>query len=107
MPRMLTPLPRGTVDETGHTYGRLRVIDYAGLLDGKASWNCVCECRGMTGHPGKTIARGDRLRNGSCVSCGCWRADPNIRQAARGKVSAKRRREIARMGGHAQKTNRI
>ena len=37
--------------------------------------------------------RSSKLVIGRIVSCGCWRADPNIRQAARTKVPAKRRSE--------------
>jgi hypothetical protein len=40
----MIPLPRNTTDETGHTYGRLTVQSYAGLLDRKAAWLCRCEC---------------------------------------------------------------
>jgi hypothetical protein len=96
------PLPKNTIDETGHTYGRLKVQEYAGLLDAKAAWQCRCECRGKTGHPGQAIARGDRLRTGRIVSCGCERADPNIRQAARMKTPPKRRVQIARMAARAR-----
>ncbi|MGO9261194.1 MAG: hypothetical protein ACLQU1_33525 [Bryobacteraceae bacterium] len=34
--------------------------------------------RGESGHP-----CGSKLVDGSSVSCGCWRADPDVRQAAR------------------------
>jgi hypothetical protein len=101
MPRNLIPLPARVVDETGHRYGRLKVLEYAGLLDGKAAWHCACECNGETGYPGKATARGDKLRTKRIVSCGCWTADPDVRQAARMKTPAKERKAIARLGAAA------
>ena len=94
-------LSRGTIDEAGHAYGRLKVVEYAGLAPGgKSAWLCECEC-------GETpIVRGDRLRTGRIVSCGCWRADPNIRQAARLKVRPALRKRIARLGASARKASR-
>lgn len=90
------PLPKNTVDETGHTYGRLKVQSYAGLVDAKAGWNCRCECGAAV------VARGDRLRTDRVVSCGCWRADKDVRQAARMKTPPKRRAQIARVGAAAR-----
>lgn len=88
----LIPPPRGVIDERGHTYSLLKVREYAGLLDCKAAWLCDCEC-------GRTaVVRGDRLRTGHTVSCGCWRESSEIRQAARMQTPAKRRREIAAAG---------
>jgi hypothetical protein len=96
MPKILIPLPKGTIDETGHTWGRLEVKEYFGVVDSnKAAWLCKCEC----GHV--VLARGDRLRSGKHVSCGCYRADPNIRQAARMVTSPRRRSQIAAKGGTA------
>jgi hypothetical protein len=100
--RVRIPLPINTIDETGNRYGRLVVLEYAGREEpleagqgGPARWLCQCDC-------GNQIAvRGKRLRVGRQVSCGCERADPNIRQAARMKVSARRRKAIAVMGGAA------
>jgi hypothetical protein len=48
-------------DITGNKYGKLTVLSYAG--GGK--WECRCDC-------GKTVtARGDHLKSGNTVSCGC------------------------------------
>ncbi|MGO9255589.1 MAG: hypothetical protein ACLQU1_04705 [Bryobacteraceae bacterium] len=33
--------------------------------------------------PHGTLVRGSKLADGSSASCGCWRADPDLRQAAR------------------------
>ena len=92
--RGMIPLPKGTIDETGHRYGRLTVEEYIDS-PGAALWRCMCECGS------EIVARGSKLRQGIIVSCGCWRADPNVRQAARLKVSARRRKQIASLGGLA------
>jgi hypothetical protein len=93
MSKTLIPLPKGTIDESGHQYGRLEVLDYAGREeDGHAAWRVRCDCGTIT------TVRGARLRAHRQVSCGCERADPEIRQAARMQVPAKRRQEIAQMG---------
>ena len=98
----VTQLPPNTLDETGHRYGRLVVLEYAGREEptakgrgGFARWRCRCDC-------GKeTTVRGKRLREGRVTSCGCYRADPAVRQAARFRTSARRRKAIARMGRDA------
>lgn len=89
------PLPAKVLDERGHKYGLLLVEEFAGVV-GKAAWRCRCECGNVV------TVRGDRLRTGRTVSCGCWRANPDVRQAARLKVPARRRSAIARMGSDAR-----
>jgi len=93
----MADLPSNTIDERGHHYGRLVVEDYAGSDTGGALWWCSCECGG------RIKTRGKRLRTGRTVSCGCWRADHDVRQAARLKVPRRRRREIARLGNRARR----
>lgn len=54
-------------DLTGKVFGKLTVIEYAGLDESKkhALWKCICEC-------GKeTITRKRRLKSGDTKSCGC------------------------------------
>ena len=58
------------VDETGNVYGKLTVIsrNYDVSKDGRAMWNCQCEC-------GNThIVSGKLLREGKVLSCGCLEA---------------------------------
>jgi hypothetical protein len=96
----MIPLPTNTIDETGHTYGLLTVREYAGVSAQRNSlWLCECECGN------RIVASSKLLRRGSVVSCGCWRSNPEVRRAARMKTSAKRRREIARMGAAARLTS--
>jgi len=53
------------IDETGHRYGRLVVLEEAGRRNGAVCWLCQCDC-------GKRIIVGGReLRTGDTKSCGC------------------------------------
>lgn len=53
------------IDMVGQKYGRLTVIRQAGMKDGKALWECKCDC-------GRTkIALGTNIRSGITQSCGC------------------------------------
>ena len=56
------------IDETGHVYGILTVLERApNDKHGKACWKCQCEC-------GKIIiVEGCALRKGNTKSCGCRR----------------------------------
>jgi hypothetical protein len=104
MRRRIVDLPKGTIDETGHTYRYLTVREYAGVDPtsgtGHALWLCDCEC-GQDGCLGQVKVRGTKLRSRITTSCGRARANRDIRQAARMQTPARRRTEIAKMGGAA------
>lgn len=100
MAKVTIPLPKNTTDETGHRYGKLVALEYAGDQSHSAMWLCQCDCGQQT------LVRGAKLRSGRVVSCGCWRADPNVRQAARMKTPARRRKQIAKMGNAAKRVAR-
>lgn len=52
-------------DESNNCYSKLTVKSFAYTKNGKAYWNCLCDC-------GKwTIALGAGLRSGYIHSCGC------------------------------------
>lgn len=53
-------------DRTGHTYGRLTVMSYAGSRKGSALWLCLCTCGTE-----RTVL-GTELAIGNSTSCGCW-----------------------------------
>lgn len=54
------------IDLTGNKYGRLTVIDRAeNSKDGRARWNCICDCGNAT------IVAARNLKSGSVKSCGC------------------------------------
>jgi len=108
MPRALTaistiPLPVGTIDEVGHAYGCLTVREYSGIAPGGgALWLCDCAC-GQEACRRETKVRAAKLRSGAIISCGALRGNFGIRQAARLKVSPRRRKQIARMGADARR----
>lgn len=54
-------------NELNNHYGKLTVIDYVGINNHHAEWQCRCDCGNII------TAKGDLLRNGSIVSCGCNR----------------------------------
>ena len=63
------------IDLTGQKFGRLKVIDFAGLeKNNQALWLCKCEC-GNT----KNI-RGRDLKTGKILSCGCWNREVVIKR---------------------------
>jgi len=80
----------------GRRFGRLKVVELHHVVGRHGYWTCQCDC----GSQSKEI-RDTKLTSGRTVSCGCWRANPAVRQAARLVVPAERRQEIARMGSAA------
>jgi len=59
-------MPRPTIDLTGKRFGKLIVLQRAGLDKGlNVLWKCQCDC-GKT-----TIAAGTKLKSGVPKSCGC------------------------------------
>jgi hypothetical protein len=56
-----------TIDMVGFKTDHLVVVGYAGTKNKRAMWNCKCEC-------GRVFAtEGKHLRNGSTISCGCYK----------------------------------
>ena len=69
MPRMKS-MGKKLIDLTGQTFGSLTVVGRFGSdRQGYATWRCRCTC-GNT-----TAQRGEALRNGRVVSCGCKKYD--------------------------------
>ena len=63
-------MARQAIDISGHTFGRLTVVERAGKrASGNIIWLCVCSCGGQT------RATVHALRKGEIVSCGCYRRD--------------------------------
>jgi len=56
---------RVAIDEVGNRYGKLTVINRAGICRGRATWLCHCDCGS------DKIIPGVLLRNGYTKSCGC------------------------------------
>lgn len=58
------------IDLTGRKFGRLTVLSRAGDTKHKhPQWNCQCDCGAMS------VVRGQSLRAGTTVSCGCFGRD--------------------------------
>lgn len=55
------------IDLTGQRFGRLVVVKEAPNKSGRIRWVCLCDC----GKEHTTYAK--LLRNGGCISCGCYR----------------------------------
>lgn len=53
----------------GQRFGRLLVLRYAGSVKGKGTWECLCDCGGMT------APKTGSLKSGLTHSCGCLRVD--------------------------------
>lgn len=61
---------RRTIDLSGQTFNRLTVLAQVGSnAEGKALWQCRCDCGAIT------VVMGKALRRGTTNSCGCWRRD--------------------------------
>ena len=85
----------------GRRFGRLLVRHYAGPgKDRHAEWCCACDCGVLCLVPGRRLVA--RLQ----LSCGCLRADPEVRAKAREKVPARHRRAIACAGAAAVRVRR-
>ena len=58
------------IDITGQRFGRYTVIKFVNVDDGgNARWECKCDCGNV-----RTVL-GTCLRNGTSVSCGCYRKE--------------------------------
>lgn len=65
----LIPGPR-VPDLTGETFGRLKVVAFAGLGNGyRSMWRCVCAGPGCENR--EAVVSGNALRGGHTQSCGC------------------------------------
>lgn len=60
------------IDLTGHRFGRLTVIEYAGAQNQQSTWKCKCDCGNE-----KIVKRG-LLRSGRTNSCGCLKIEKTI-----------------------------
>ena len=61
---------RRFVDLAGQRFGKLVAAEHVGFDDKrKALWRCVCDCGGSR------ITRGNTLKSGRAISCGCASAD--------------------------------
>lgn len=61
------------IDISGNKYSRLTVISYAGVVNRKSHWLCLCDCGN------ELPVRGDSLKDGNTQSCGCLKMDSATR----------------------------
>lgn len=66
------------IDMTGRRFGRVTVLEFAGVTEQSrnARWKCRCDCGTVF------VTTGDALRRGSCRSCGCLRSESCRRRHA-------------------------
>lgn len=78
--------PANFIDRTGHIYGKLVVLQYAGSNHSyQTQWKCQCEC-------GNTpTVFGCNLTKGNTTSCGCY---GQARRLVRAKTHGKRHTPI-------------
>ena len=90
------PVPPHTKSLIGCRFGRLLVQFYAGAdKHGKSLWCCLCDCGAVLRVPGHRLlgTGGGKDARHPQRSCGCERADPGVRMAARLRMPAARRKE--------------
>jgi hypothetical protein len=64
------------IDMRGRRFGRLVVaVEDVTNKRGDAQWGCLCDCGG------RVTVRGDSLRRGATLSCGCIRRETNRKTA--------------------------
>jgi hypothetical protein len=69
---------------TGQRFGRLIAIELAGKDHSKKPlWRCHCDCGN------EPVIRGESLRSGHYVSCGCYRAEHGIFSRTHGKTGTR------------------
>lgn len=79
------PAPRE--DLTGQRFGLLTARRPIWTPNEKARWVCECDCGR------ETIVVSTKLKSGSTVSCGCFRAEQSRQRAVEGRAIGYRRRE--------------
>jgi hypothetical protein len=93
----------------GCRFGRLLVRYYAGSdKHGRSYWCCLCDCGVVCRVPGSRLLgnTGGKDNGHPQRSCGCERADPGVRKAARLTMPPKRRAEICKKMRNAVKHRR-
>jgi hypothetical protein len=64
-----TPRAHRTTDLTGQTFGRLKVLAFAGVYQGNSYWRCCCTCGTVKDYAAHALKRG------KTTSCGCFRME--------------------------------
>lgn len=78
--------PSNVKDLSGLVFGKLTVLEYAGIVNGRHAWECECDCGT------KKIIIGKNLTGGNTTSCGCYRSS----MARQLGIKKSRKRKIGR-----------
>ena len=82
----------------GRTFGRLSISPRAEpeIRANRAWWPCTCECGATLVVAAKRLVLPDG-QPGCTRSCGCWRADPVLRQARIAAINAMKAQPLVRV----------
>lgn len=73
-------------DETGKRYGRLSVLKRVENIGECTAYLCRCDCGT------EKIVRGESLRKGDIVSCGCYQKEQIVKNHAKASKENARKR---------------
>lgn len=77
---------RKVKDLTGMTFGRWKVVEYAGQNKQRSSmWLCECQCEKHT----QRVVLGKSLKNGTSKSCGCLKNELSSKRAKHNSVGTR------------------
>lgn len=72
-------------DLTGQKFGRLKVLNFAGLDRWhKGRWRCQCDCGAIL-----PAVETHQLKSGKTKSCGCYRADMRHNKRTHGQAGSR------------------
>jgi len=82
----------------GRRFGRLKVTAFAGFGRGvsRPFWCCLCDCGNTCRVEGRLLLGTKDTAKHRQVSCGCARADPEVRRRARMTIPREKRAAICR-----------
>lgn len=95
-PKGTPKIPPRVNSLVGCRFGRLLVRYFAGQdKNGRSLWCCLCDCGVVCRVPGsRLLGNTGKDRGHGQKSCGCERADPGIRKAARMRMAPAKRKQI-------------
>jgi hypothetical protein len=77
-------------------WGRLTVLEFAGLRERTALWRCACECTTIR------VVAGSELRRRKTLSCGCLQREKAAKTMKVNRLAARRRG-----GGRREESNEM
>jgi len=83
------------LDLIGQRFGRLVVIEEAGIKNGKCTWRCLCDCGNFT------IIPSNHLKCGNTKSCGCLAKPHGMTRTSTFKAWTEMRQRCNNLGNPA------